>query len=320
MNLIVGNYKVDAEIIDILKELRHYLAPINGKLNRIEEKRDQIKVTCPFHKNGHEADPSCNIFTGDSETVRYGTFHCFTCDESGSFEKFVAGCLDLPEEIAINWIISRFPSTKISTVHMDPPIKINRTPTKKYVKTIDKSILDTYQNWCPYLAKRGLSRETCRKYEVKYDSQNRQVVFPCYDVDGNLVMLHRRSIDTKMFYLDEDVNKPVFGLDKIVQNHISKAIVTEGPFDALKAVEFGFPACATLGNLDDDQINQINESGIKFLYIMFDNDAAGDKFKQKLKKSLKKTIWTYEPKFPSNRKDIGELTYEEFWNSINNCK
>lgn len=132
-------------------------------------------------------------------------------------------------------------------------------------------------------------------------------------------MLHKRSIDTKMFYLDKDVEKPIFGLDKLVNANVRKILITEGPFDALKANQFGFPACATLGMLTESQIEQINATNLKSIYIMFDNDDAGESFKRKLKSKLKKTVLVFEPKIPNGKKDIGDLNYDEFWNSINNC-
>ena len=319
MFLYIKNFKIKTSILDILNELKFYLH--GAKLRQIEIKGDEIRVTCPFHKNGQESKPSCFIYIGSADSERkakYGTYHCFTCGESGPFEKFVAGCLDSSVDYAIRWLLARFPSERSSRVDLGSDIKLNLN-SEKFVKSIDPAILEEYQDWCPYLAQRGLSREICKKFGVKYDPETRNVIFPCYDLHGNLVMLHKRSIDTKMFYLDKDVEKPIFGLDKLVNANVRKILITEGPFDALKANQFGFPACATLGMLTESQIEQINATNLKSIYIMFDNDDAGESFKRKLKSKLKKTVLVFEPKIPNGKKDIGDLNYDEFWNSINNC-
>lgn len=317
MDLIIKNYRFSTPIIQILKQLQFYVQFRNGKLSQIDEKvaQDEIRVSCPFHKGGKEHKPSCYIYIGSSGRVQYGTFHCFTCDERGPFIKFVAACLDVDEDSALDWMTKNFTYTKSSSIQLGAPIQIRRNKSDKTY--LDESELSKYQDWCPYLAQRGLNRAICKKYKVKYDPDTKQVLFPCYDLSNHLVMIHKRSTESKTFYLDKDIEKPLFGLDQIIKGGYRKAIITEGPFDALKASQFGFPAFATLGMLTDAQIDIINNSGIKYLYIMFDNDAAGESFKTKLKRKLKKTILTFEPKIPLSKKDIGDLDYDEFWSSIN---
>lgn len=124
-------------------------------------------------------------------------------------------------------------------------------------------------------------------------------------------MMPKRSIDTKTFYLDKDIEKPVYCLDYIVKNQFKTAIITEGPFDCLTGWEYGYPTCATFGKISDYQIDQLNKSCLNILYTCFDNDAAGKSFTEILKKKLDKRIIIIEVQLPQGKKDLNELSKEE---------
>lgn len=315
--LIIDNYVINKPIEEILTLLK--LSLTNGKLKDIENKGDDILVTCPHHDGGREKTPACNIYIGNDTKLPYGYFNCFVCGEKGSFLKFVAECFDAPESYAKAWLLKNFGGELIAkNLFMGEPIVLNRN--KGIKKHLDESILDQYQTWNPYLAKRKLSREICELFKVRYDPKYRQVIFPAYDMNGNLVMLAKRSIDVKSFYLDKDVEKPVYCLDYVMKNNIKTVLITEGPFDCLTGWEYGFPTIATFGKISDYQIWQINKSCINIIYAAFDNDAAGRSFLETLKRKLTKRIIIIETKFPAWRKDLNDLTKEELQEIIKNAR
>ena len=315
--LIIDNYVINKPIEEILTLLK--LSLTNGKLKDIENKGDDILVTCPHHDGGHEKTPACNIYIGNDTKLPDGYFNCFVCGEKGSFLKFVAECFDAPESYAKAWLLKNFGGELIAkNLFMGEPIVLNRN--KGIKKHLDESILDQYQTWNPYLAKRKLSREICELFKVRYDPKYRQVIFPAYDMKGNLVMLAKRSIDVKSFYLDKDVEKPVYCLDYVMKNNIKTVLITEGPFDCLTGWEYGFPTIATFGKISDYQIEQINKSCINIIYAAFDNDAAGRSFLETLKRKLTKRIIIIETKFPAWRKDLNDLTKEELQEIIKNAR
>ena len=315
--LIIDNYVINKPIEEILTLLK--LSLTNGKLKDIENKGDNILVTCPHHDGGHEKTPACNIYIGNDTKLPYGYFNCFVCGEKGSFLKFVAECFDAPESYAKAWLLKNFGGELIAkNLFMGEPIVLNRN--KGIKKHLDESILDQYQTWNPYLAKRKLSREICELFKVRYDPKYRQVIFPAYDIKGNLVMLTKRSIDTKSFYLDKDVEKPVYCLDYVMKNNIKTVLITEGAFDCLTGWEYGFPTIATLGKISDYQIEQINKSCINIIYAAFDNDAAGRSFLETLKRKLTKRIIVIETKFPVGRKDVNDLSKEELQEIIKKAR
>ena len=300
--------------MEILKELRSTLT--NGKLKEIKPPHgDNIVVTCPFHSGGHEARAACNIFIGDSGELPFGYFRCFVCNEHGTFDHFVAGCFGCSDAKAREWLITNFEYKETGGVSFASDIKVvQRRPIIR--GSLDSSVFDGMQTWCPYMAKRGLSRETCEAFNLHYDPKYRQIIFPYYNEQGNLRTLLKRSIDSKTFYIEEGIEKPTYGIDKIVKNNITKCIITEGLFDCLLANQYGFPAIATLGDPADNQFNLINHSCLNTVYLMFDNDYKGNKFRELFHKKLSHRFFIVDVQIENPYKDIGELDYDTFWSFI----
>lgn len=309
--LIIDNYLIDKPIENILYDLQQTLT--NGKLKDIKVNLDDIVVTCPHHSEGKESRPDCNIYIGDDEKIPYGFARCFACEFKGPFYKFVAECFNSSEDFAKNWLIKHYGKLVENTISLGDSIILNKFKKKHY---LDESILNNYQSYCPYLQKRKITREICEKFKVKYDSYNRTVVFPVYDEKGNLVMLPTRAIDYKVFHLDKNIEKPVYCLNEIIKNNINTVIITEGPFDTLTGWTYGKPTIGTLGTISDHQIESINKSCITTIFTMFDNDTAGRRFTEILKHKLNKRILVYEVKIPDGKKDLNDLTKEEFDNCL----
>ena len=76
MQLIINGYVITEPIESIIYALKR---EANWDVfKHIEPKDDYLRVTCPFHKDGHESHPSCSIYTSyDSDSILPGTFHCF---------------------------------------------------------------------------------------------------------------------------------------------------------------------------------------------------------------------------------------------------
>ena len=313
--LQVDNYIISTPILEILERLRASLT--NGKLRDIKPGPDNIVVTCPIHGGGHENKPACNIYVGDNSKPGYGYFRCFACEASGPFEKFVQACFDSSEAYAKGWLIENFgvPGT-IKTV-TNEAINIRKAQLfRQHVwEPLDPVILDGYQNYCPYLAKRKLPMEVCQLFNVKYDSKYRQVVFPCYDTKGNLVMTPRRAIDTKTFYIDKNVEKPLYCYHEVVKRGLTKMMVVEGLIDTLTGWAHRVPTVGMMGTPSEFQINLLNKARVNVLYLAFDNDFDGRKFTNQLKRALNKNILIEEVKLPQNVKDVNDLSQEQ-WDEL----
>lgn len=308
--ILIDNYLIETPIIKIIELLRISLT--NGKLKDVQDKSDDIVVSCPFHSGGQEEHGSCFIRKKD------GVFHCFGCGEKGSFLKFVAKCFDAPESYAKAWLLKNFGGELVAkNLFMGEPIVLNRN--KGIKKHLDESILDQYQTWNPYFNQRKLTRETAQKFNLRYDPKYRQVIFPYYNEKGQLITLLKRSIDTKTFFIETGITKPVYGINKIFQDNIRTCVLTEGLFDCLLANQYGMPTIATLGNPSIEQFELINKSPLSTIYLMFDNDNAGRSFNEKAHKYLSKRLFIIDVNI-IGKKDIGELSYDEFWKFINIAK
>jgi hypothetical protein len=296
------------------------MALTNGKLREIKswhEGDDNIVVTCPnrHHKSGREAHAAMNIYVGTSSKIPYGYCKCWSCDFQCSFVRFVAECFECSEEFAKNWLKDKYGKISSSGIVLcdDIVIKQNKAPVR-----LPSSYLDAFQNWHPYLAQRKLSREVCELFKVKYDPQTSQIIFPCFDVAGRIIMAPRRSIYNKTFYINKDQDKPVYCLDYIIKNNISTALICEGPIDVLTCYTYGYPTIGTFGNPSPSQIEAINKSPIKVLYLGMDNDWAGERMANVIKAGLDPRIIVKEVRWP--KKDPAECSFEEFQKAINDAK
>lgn len=312
--LKIKNKYITTPLLEIVKDIRSIT--LGGKLSVIKDRGDNIRVTCPFHKGGKENKASADIYIGDvNDKVPYGWFKCFTCDEQGSFEYFVAGCLEISLENAIKWLVDNYGEDSEETLLDLPEIDLN---FRKKKPVLDESILNEFESFHPYLtAQRNLSKKIIDLFEVKYDIKSKCIVFPVRDERKNLVMLTRRSTTNKMFMIDEDKEKPLYLLWYILEHNLDFAMITEAQIDALTACTYDFPCIATMGAISDHQIELINKSGIRILYTMFDNDQAGKRFTKKLMQNIRKDILVINvPIIIPGKKDINDLSFDEFYKCV----
>lgn len=317
--LKVGRHIISTPLIEILYDIQRTLT--NGNLREIKDGTDNIVVTCPSrdHKNGREAHADCNIYIGDKDSVPYGFARCLACGFQASFPKFVGECFGADEAFGKKWLVAKYGKLDQEAIDLGEPIILGKKQKITATKTeLPESILDSFQDYCPYLAARNIPRTVCQFLKIKYDNKTRQVIFPIYDYQDKLVMLAQRSVDTKKFYMTKNVEKEVFCLNKIKALQVDKALIVEGPFDCATGWANNVPTIATLGTVSDYQIDLINKSSIKFLYLCMDSDEAGRRFTQYLKDKLRKDILLVDIRLPKGRKDCNELTFMEWEMLIKN--
>ena len=313
--LIIDNYLIDKPIPEILEDVRNEIT--NGKLRDIGTiKNDNIAITCPFHKGGHENKPSCQIYVGDDQNLAYGMFRCFTCGEQGSFAKLIGEAFDESEFYGKSWLIKKYGVRISSPVVTLEDIKL---PTRRDVKQaingnsqtfLDEKLLDEYQSWHPYMAKRKLSRQICEQFKVKYDPDSRCLIFPVWDARGNYVFNTKRSVETKQFLIPEGVTKPVYLLNYILSNNIRTVTVVESQINALTLWTHGIPAVALFGTGSQEQYEILKKTPINHYILGFDGDMAGDSGSRRFKKNMPRNVLIEDLNVPLG-KDINDLSKEE---------
>ena len=308
--LIVRDRVIDEDILNILAKVQGTCK--NGKLSQYKLSGSGIAVTCPHHAAGLEKHPSCYINLTNDE-VPFGYIHCFTCNFSGTFSKFIGECFNRDEDYGESWLISNYANDYVKRELVLPEINLE----KEQEIFLEESILDSFRPYHPYMTKRKLSPEVIEKFQIKYDPELQAIVFPVRDVKGRLKFLTKRSINSKMFYIDKSANKKdIYLLNEIVKNNISEVIVCESQINALTCWSYGYPAIALFGaGTTKEQIDELNKTGIKHYILAYDPDQAGDKGKARFKKYIRKDVFVDSLELPKG-KDINDLSKEELDNLI----
>jgi len=175
-----------------------------------------------------------------------------------------------------------------------------------------------------YLAKRGVSFELAVKYGIKYWPARSRIVFPVssrgrllgwqsrtikpaewIDSDGDLV-----SIPKSLTYDGLAKDRALMFADNISGEH---AIVTEGPFDAIKADLCGGAVCTMGKAVSFHQINLLVNSGISKMYFGLDPDAS-----QEVGSLIDKVTDLYSgmelfDMRPRDNRDLGDMTLPEVY-------
>ena len=312
--LKVRNTLISTPLWDIIIKLKSELR--NGKLREVKRQGEKnIRVTCPHHGNGKEANADCDVYIGESiqDKVEYGTVKCFACEFKSDFIHFVAECFDSSIAFAEDWLITNFGDSEVEYFEELKPLTLNE-PIKPY---LDESIISTFEDFHPYMLKRKLTKEVCKQFELKYDPKTECIVFPVRDETGKLWMLTRRSVVNKTFIIDPGKEKPVYLLYYLKKHNITEAYVCESQFNALTCWTHGLPGIALFGTGADHQYEILNKSGIRVFNLLFDGDSAGDNGIAKFKANIRKDIRVNVIKVPRG-KDVNDLTYNEFENLITN--
>lgn len=312
MDLVIGNKIIVTPIDVILHGIQRELT--NGKLKDIgKESHNNIPVTCPYHKDGKERNPSCMVFTKtDDENVQYGFCHCWSCGYKKPLPEFINDCFDEEGDFGQEWLLERCETAFLSEVRYLPEIILDK---KDCVQTqyMDEKDLDKYAYYHDYMWQRKLSKKVVDLFEVGYDKDQDMLVFPVRDDRGRLLWVTKRSVKTKKFLIPDDTKKPVYLLYYIKQHNIKRVAVMESQINALTAWSWGIPAIALFGTGSKKNYEDLKKSGIRVYDLYFDGDDAGRAGCQRFLKNMPEDVIINVYHLPEG-KDVNDLSYEEFIN------
>lgn len=306
MELIVRDRVINKDILDILSDIQ--MSCNNGKVSQFRVSGDSIAVTCPVHSEGKEKRPSCFINV-NSDVIDYGHYHCFVCSSSGRFPKFVGECFDRSEEWGENWLIANYASDFIEQGLILPEIDLR----KKEEAYLDESVLNNLESYHSYMDQRKLNPEICKRFDIKYDPELKMIVFPVRDINNKLKFLTRRSVEGKKFLIDKGADKSaIYLLNEVVRKNIKTVVVVEAQISALTLWGWGIPAVAMFGaGTSEEQMNALNNTGIRHYILCYDNDAAGKKGAGRFMKYVNNDVFVDELEMPLG-KDPNDMTESEF--------
>jgi len=346
--MLINNIQFNADLADIITELQSQLTlnhiPLLQKT--IDTSKD-IMVQCPYHGNGQEHRPSAGIRKSD------GQFHCFACNEVHSLQEVISHCFGHYEDafgsFGWKWLNKNFASVQVeerkdveldfgrvnSNIGLpDNSIAPNSKKNNRDSQYVTEEELDKYRYTHPYWKKRGITDENIIElFDLGYDARTDCITFPTRDIKGNYLFVARRSVKTKFFNYPAGAEKPLYGLyeyltsvqasvDELRTKRSGKSyylkvanevIVCESMLDALTAWQYGRYAVALNGLGNELQFKQLRELPCRKLILATDNDKAGLQARKRIRKNVTNKIIT-EYVFPTDKKDLNELTEEEFNN------
>lgn len=310
----IGSCVIGAPLIDIMKRLQQE-SPL-GLPSQIGDIRNKdLSIACPQHKGGQEGHPSCQVFVERNDPrIEYGTAHCFVCGYRASLLKLVSDCLQVDISQAKKWLKSFFGSSSKEALYL-PPLE----DSEDKPKTLDPQILETFWDRHPYMYQRGLSDEVLDRFQIKYDPVSSCVVFPVWDEKSNLVMLTRRSVKNKHFFIPAGIEKPVYLLDKLLAEPPSVVAVCESQINCLTCWTYGLPAIALFGTGSTHQLEMLNKSPLRNYVLLFDGDEAGRRGARRFISEMRSDVFITDVLVPRG-KDVNDLSREQFWQLLNSYK
>lgn len=315
--MLINGVIFNVDLIDILNELKSQLNISDVSLfNKMKDTNGDIMVQCPYHSNGQEKKPSAGI---KKDT---GQFHCFACNESHTLPEVISYCFGWNDVLGIKgfeWLLKNFATIAVER-RKDINLDLDRHYKNSNIKYVTEQELDSYRYYHPYMYQRKLTNDVIELFDIGYDKDTECLTFPQYDIHGNVLFIARRSVNTKYFNYPEKVDKPLYGiyqLNKEYQMHrnttLDEVIICESMLDCLSCWVWGKKALALNGLGSENQFKLLNSLQCRKLILATDNDKRGLEARKRIRKNIKNKLVT-EYIFPDNRKDINEMTKEEFLN------
>ena len=315
------------EVETIKKILELYDAPI-------KEKNRTIYSVCP----------KCNRDDKFSILKANGAVICYhgSCQFKGFLEDWIMYRADINRKEARD-ILFRNQNEQL---YDNSELKLELKPENKSVQLhpLESNTLTsiTYPEPCnfmlnessategmEYLKSRGIPIEIAMEYNIAFNIITRRIIFPVF-VENNCYGWQGRAIDK---VCKEYKVRSFDGLRRdlliMFYNRIKQSphvIISEGPIDAIK-----FHYCggniATMGKVvTPQQIDLIQKSGVKDIYLALDDDAfvemnklitkfSGRVFKLDIPESCRERC-----KLTNKKADFGECTFEECAQAFENAR
>jgi len=319
--LRIHNTDFMVDLVDVLHELKSQLSQNNiDLLDDIKDGPKNVQVTCIYHADGHEHKPSAGI---KKDT---GVYHCFACGETHDFPEFISNCFGKNDlgSFGWSWLLKNFLTVQTEDRHVNIDISRsidNRSDSGEQFgrsKYVSEEELDTYRYTHPYWKERGITdKEIIEAFDLGYDNKTKSITFPVRDINGNCLFVARRSVKTKFFNYPQGVQKPLYGLYELSHANIVSGsrsglsiIVCESMIDCILLWQEGHPSLALNGLGNELQFKQLRELPVRRLILATDNDDAGMKARERIRKNVKNKLIT-EIQFPDGVKDIGECNRAE---------
>lgn len=250
-----------------------------------------LNISCPFapftHHSGSDTNPSFGITINDDGKSNYKCLACGLKGRLSALPSRLGGYRKEDYSRIRHWAEMAELQATISKPVVDwesDHTHEEQLDEKVRTKHTDGSIR-RYPNVVslPYLQQRGIRWPTPLTLDLRFDSYQSRILFPCYDRNGKFAGFTGRSIRKERTYSKANPKvRDYFGLDKrtlflrLPHQRVGPKVISEGLIDFAKAVQSGFRnAHAILGTaLTPEKVDILIEEGDP-VYFFMDNDLAG---------------------------------------------
>lgn len=305
----------------------------------------ELRCSCPLapwtHEHGTDSSPSFSIKVMPNKAVIY---NCFSCKSSGKLEHLLQVMYDKTKNHDFLRALLYIDEVSGQIEDDGPTYPKSLVLRKEIYENIFEDIID-YIEARDYIKSRGISIDTCSRLGIKYDPDERRIVFMVYDYNNNLVGYVGRAIDKENKVKARNKNglpvKYVYlGMHKLCLD--KPTILVEGLFMYLKMHEYGLDSryniLANLGSNISKQKKEFLQGVGLPLYLFFDNDKAGNNGAygvsdiEQIPKALLNTkstgaasqlskhILVYRVIYPEGITDPDDLTISQVNDMLNNAE
>jgi DNA primase len=275
---------------------------------------ENIMAYCPFHQN--TGTPAFTL------SLTKGLYICFSCQEKGNFEMFLEKVAGLHADgHPIYGPIAQ--SLARDTTDTPDPLR----PNIGLNKPIPEALLGRFEYVHPVMERWGFDDETLTYFDVGFDNQNKRITFPLRDHAGSLVGISGRAVDDHVFpkykiydsefsRWDIPPRRTIRGeilwnynrvFDELFPQYHQWVVLVEGFKSTMwlhQARKEGIdipPAIALLGSYMSAEQQWLLEHLGAGVYVMTDNDKAGERAREIISGKLAKTLPTRVVFYPEHQ-------------------
>lgn len=179
-----------------------------------------------------------------------------------------------------------------------------------------------------YLRARGIDNDTVERLGLVIDPDDKgheRILFPVFDVGGRFFGYTGRAtgdgVEPRIRdYFGLPKRHLLLGAERIRYEYASSITLVEGLFDYARLSTFTVNICAVMhSGVTPQQAAILKDFGLP-IYVMFDNDKAGQEGALQVKEVLGQHVPLMKVRYPKGKNDPGELSADEYYEMIEDAR